>query len=248
MPHRYFTTEIETDRAFLSGADARHLAVVLRAKPGMNVTLCDGQGTDYACCVRNADPDRVEMEIISRCPSASEPSVPVTLYVGYPKQDKLEWIIQKGVELGAVNIVPFFSRFCVAAPKKEEAKNERYNRIAFEAAKQAGRGVIPRVSMPLSYTQMLSEASSKDLALLCYEAGGEPLLSRLEGPVASLAIITGSEGGFSPEEAQAAVLRNGPAGSTGGGNGSDRQFTIAAGQRDTHIQSTPFRPRREREF
>lgn len=205
MPHRYFTTEIQNDRAFLSGADARHLAVVLRAKPGMNVTLCDGAGTDYACAVRTADPDRVELEIISTAPSASEPSVPVTLYVGYPKQDKLEWIIQKAVELGAVEIVPFFSRFCVAAPKKEEAKNERYNRIAFEAAKQAGRGVIPRVAMPLTFAQMVQQAAAKDRALFCYEAGGEPLLSRLEGPVGTLAIITGSEGGFSPEEAQAAV-------------------------------------------
>lgn len=205
MPHRYFTTEIQDGRAFLSGADARHLAVVLRAKPGMNVTLCDGAGTDYACAVRTADPDRVELEIISTAPSASEPSVPVTLYVGYPKQDKLEWIIQKAVELGAVEIVPFFSRFCVAAPKKEEAKNERYNRIAFEAAKQAGRGVIPRVAMPLTFAQMVQQAAAKDRALFCYEAGGEPLLSRLEGPVGTLAIITGSEGGFSPEEAQAAV-------------------------------------------
>lgn len=205
MPHRYFTTEIQDARAFLSGADARHLAVVLRAKPGMNVTLCDGAGTDYACAVRTADPDRVELEIISTAPSASEPSVPVTLYVGYPKQDKLEWIIQKAVELGAMEIVPFFSRFCVAAPKKEEAKNERYNRIAFEAAKQAGRGVIPRVAMPLTFAQMVQQAAAKDRALFCYEAGGEPLLSRLEGPVGTLAIITGSEGGFSPEEAQAAV-------------------------------------------
>lgn len=205
MPHRYFATEIQDGRAFLSGADARHLAVVLRAKPGMNVTLCDGAGTDYACAVRTADPDRVELEIISTAPSASEPSVPVTLYVGYPKQDKLEWIIQKAVELGAVEIVPFFSRFCVAAPKKEEAKNERYNRIAFEAAKQAGRGVIPRVAMPLTFAQMVQRAAAKDRALFCYEAGGEPLLSRLEGPVGTLAIITGSEGGFSPEEAQAAV-------------------------------------------
>lgn len=205
MPHRYFTTEIAGDRAFLSGADARHLAVVLRAKPGMRVTLCDGAGTDYACQVCAAGPDRVEMEIISSAPSASEPTVPVTLYVGYPKQDKLEWIIQKAVELGAAEIVPFFSRFCVAAPKKEEAKNERYNRIAFEAAKQAGRGVIPRVAMPLTFAQMVGQAAARDRALFCYEAGGEPLLSRLEGPVGTLAIITGSEGGFSPEEAREAV-------------------------------------------
>lgn len=78
-------------------------------------------------------PDTVELEILSSSTSVSEPGVRVTLYVGYPKQDKLETIVQKAVELGAVRVVPFFSRYCVAAPKKEEQKNLRYNRIAFEA-------------------------------------------------------------------------------------------------------------------
>ena len=140
MPHRYFTTEIQNDRAFLSGADARHLAVVLRAKPGMNVTLCDGAGTDYACAVRTADPDRVELEIISTAPSASEPSVPVTLYVGYPKQDKLEWIIQKAVELGAVEIVPFFSRFCVAAPQKRGSEKRAVQPHRLRGGQTGGPG------------------------------------------------------------------------------------------------------------
>ena len=67
--------------------------------------------------------------------------------MGYPKSDKLEWIIQKAVELGAAEVVPFFSAFCVAAPKKEEQKNQRYNRLASEAAKQAARGVIPPVDV-----------------------------------------------------------------------------------------------------
>ena len=80
-------------------------------------------------------------------PSAAEPSVEVTLFVGYPKQDKLEQVIRHGVELGCTHFVPFFSRYCVAAPKKEEQKNERYNRIAFEAAKQCGRGVLPDVAL-----------------------------------------------------------------------------------------------------
>ena len=127
----------------------------------------------------------------------------VILYVGYPKQDKLEHVIQKATELGAARIVPFFSRFCVAAPKNEEKKHERYARIAFEAAKQAGRGAVPEVGLPLTYKQMLAEAARADTALFCYEKGGAPLHSRLAGG-STIAIVTGSEGGFSPEEAQAA--------------------------------------------
>ena len=86
---------------------------------------------------------------------------------------------------------------------KEEQKNLRYNRIAFEAAKQSGRGVVPQVELPVTYKQMLADAARNDAAFFCYEAGGEPLLSRLGG-AETIGLITGSEGGFSPEEAAAA--------------------------------------------
>ena len=219
MPHRYFTTDISGGTAVLSGADAHHLAHVMRARPGETVTLCDGKGTDYACAVRGFGPDTVELEILSSSASVSEPGVRVTLYVGYPKQDRLETIVQKAVELGAYAVVPVETRRCVvkldakkaqkkvtrcvAAPKKEEQKNLRYNRIAFEAAKQSGRGVVPQVELPVTYKQMLADAARNDAAFFCYEAGGEPLLSRLGG-AETIGLITGSEGGFSPEEAAAA--------------------------------------------
>ena len=72
--------------------------------------------------MRGFAPDTVELEILSSSTSVSEPGVRVTLYVGYPKQDKLETIVQKAVELGAVRVVPFFSRYCVAAPKRKSRK------------------------------------------------------------------------------------------------------------------------------
>lgn len=205
MPHRYFTTDIADGSAYLNGADAHHLAVVLRAKAGDDVTVCDGLGTDYACRVRLAGKERVEMDIISSHPSESEPHTAVTLYVGYPKQDKLETIIQKATELGAVRVVPFFSRYCVAAPKNEEKKNVRYQRVALEAAKQSGRGRVPEVAMPLSFDKMLRDAAACDTVLFCDEAGGAPLHSRLKDTAHSVAIVTGSEGGFSREEAEKAA-------------------------------------------
>ncbi|MEG1274161.1 MAG: RsmE family RNA methyltransferase, partial [Ruthenibacterium sp.] len=209
MPHRYFCPELvpELPAVTLTGADAHHLAAVMRAKAGEDVTLCDARGSDYACTVRRAAPESVELVINSCAPSVSEPSVRVMLYVGYPKQDKLESVVQKATELGAVRIVPFFSRYCVAAPKKEEQKNTRYQRIAHEAAKQSGRGIVPQVDMPLTYEQMLSEAAKAEVALLCYEAaaGQPPLHSRIGDGVKTIAVITGSEGGFSAEEVQRAM-------------------------------------------
>ena len=203
MPHRYFTTEISNGTATLRGADAHHLSRVMRGKLGDTVILCDGNAVEYTATITGFGPETVEFSVEPGYPSAAEPSVEVTLFVGYPKQDKLEQVIRHGVELGCTHFVPFFSRYCVAAPKKEEQKNERYNRIAFEAAKQSGRGVVPQVELPVTYKQMLADAARNDAAFFCYEAGGEPLLSRLGG-AETIGLITGSEGGFSPEEAAAA--------------------------------------------
>ena len=175
MPHRYFTTEISDGTATLRGADAHHLARVMRAKPGDTVILCDGSAVEYTATITGFGEDRVDFAVEPGYPSAAEPTVEVTLLAGYPKQDKLEQIIKHGVELGAAHIVPFFSRYCVAAPKKEEQKNERYNRIALEAAKQCGRGVL------------LAEAKPAD------------------GQKLRLAIVTGAEGGFAAEEAEMAA-------------------------------------------
>ena len=118
----------------------------------------------------------------------------------------LEQIIKHGVELGAAHIVPFFSRYCVAAPKKEEQKNERYNRIAAEAAKQAGRAMLPHVALPLNdFAAVCKAFSDFDVVLFFYEGGGAPLREVLHpGQYKRIAIVTGSEGGFSVEEAEAA--------------------------------------------
>ena len=147
MPHRYFTTEISDGTAVLRGADAHHLSRVMRGKPGDTVILCDGNAVEYTATITGFGDETVEFSVEPGYPSAAEPTVDVTLLVGYPKQDKLEQVIRHGVELGCDHFIPFFSRYCVAAPKKEEQKNERYNRIAFEAAKQCGRGVLPDVAL-----------------------------------------------------------------------------------------------------
>ncbi|WP_418666715.1 RsmE family RNA methyltransferase [Allofournierella sp.] len=200
MPHRYFAAEFTAATAALTGPDAHHLGRVMRAKPGDEVTLCDGAGFDYTARVASVAPDRVELALLEKRPCVAEPGVQVTLFVGYPKQEKLETIIQKAVELGAVRIVPFFSRFCVAAPKKEEQKNLRYARIAAEAAKQCGRGVLPAVELPLAFRDLPARLAGFDTALLCYEKGGAPLRQLAAGG-RRIALITGAEGGFAPDEA-----------------------------------------------
>lgn len=212
MPHRYFTKEIADGTAVLRGADAHHLARVMRAKQGDTVILCDGNAVEYTATITGFGDETVEFSVEEGYPSGAEPNIDVTLLVGYPKQDKLEQVIRHGVELGCAHFVPFFSRYCVAAPKKEEQKNERYNRIAFEAAKQCGRGVLPDVALPLpNFGAVCRSLDEYDLVLFCYECGGQPLrelladLPHTEGRKPKIAIITGAEGGFAVEEAEAAA-------------------------------------------
>ena len=196
MPHRYFTTEISNGTATLRGADAHHLSRVMRGRLGDTVILCDGNAVEYTATITGFGPETVEFSV--------EP--------GYPKQDKLEQVIRHGVELGCTHFVPFFSRYCVAAPKKEEQKNERYNRIAFEAAKQCGRGVLPDVALPLpNFGALCRSLEGYDLVLFCYELGGAPLRQLLadarpaDGQRLKIALITGAEGGFAVEEAEMAA-------------------------------------------
>ena len=207
MPHRYFTRELGGGQAALTGPDAHHLAHVMRARVGDTVVLCGPDGLEYTGTVAAIAPGRVEFTVSEGAPSKAEPAVRTTLFVGYPKQGKLEEIIRHSVELGVTEIVPFFSRYCVAAPKKEDVKNERYNRIAAEAAKQAGRAVLPRVELPLArFSDVCGALAGYDKALFFYEGGGAPLRGLLQpGSVQRLALITGSEGGFCPEEAQQAA-------------------------------------------
>ena len=212
MPHRYFTTEISDGTAVLRGADAHHLSRVMRGKLGDTVILCDGSAVEYTATITGFGDETVEFSVEPGYPSAAEPTVDVTLLVGYPKQDKLEQVIRHGVELGCDHFIPVFSRYCVAAPKKEEQKNERYNRIAFEAAKQCGRGILPDVTLPLpNFGAVCRSLDQYDLVLFCYECGGAPLRQLLaeatpaDGEKLKIAIITGAEGGFAAEEAEMAA-------------------------------------------
>ena len=198
------------------GEDAHHIARSLRMAAGQHITVCDMQKTEYDCELLHFEDDRiVTARIVGESPMKTEPPVAITLYQALPKGDKFDTIIQKAVECGASHIVPFESTNCVVRVKQdaEVRKTERRNRIATEAAKQCGRGMLPEVTETVSFTQMVSLASQADLVLFCYEGEGTvPLKTLLRGRLAELphdripqiAVVIGSEGGFSPSEAKVA--------------------------------------------
>ena len=200
---------ISDDKITVLGGDAFHIARSLRMALGDRITVSDGEGTAYECTLSLIRDDICECDIISSAPSKSEPPMRITLFMAYPKGDKLETVIQKAVELGAAEIVPFESERCIKRPKadKLDRQLERLNKIAVEAAKQCGRGIIPRVSAPLSFGDALALAKGFDLPLFCYEGCGAESLKRvLDGctEAKSVSVTVGSEGGFSPAEAERA--------------------------------------------
>lgn len=209
MPRFFVSEEAFADGTVtVGGDDAHHISRSLRMAAGEHITVCNGQGREYDCELTQFLPDRVVARVTSEKPSQTEPPYRVTLYQALPKGEKMDSIIQKAVECGVTAIVPFESEHCIARDgDRTEKHTERRARIALEAAKQCGRGIIPEVRKTVSFGQMLKEAAAVSLPLFCYEGEGTdplPQALRTETVPDEIAIVVGSEGGFSVREAQAA--------------------------------------------
>lgn len=210
MPRFFVTPEdVCIDQIIIRSEDAQHIGRVLRMRPGDALTVCDTMGTDYACTIASISPDQVVLSVESSSPTIAEPGVKVSLFVALSKGDKLDHIVQKAVELGAHEIHLFSSKYCVVKWSASDAvrKTERLQRIAAEAAKQCGRGIIPQVFAPVAFSEMCQEAAAFPLPILCYEAEStRSLRSVLESRFCDrISVVIGAEGGFAPEEAQAAM-------------------------------------------
>ena len=204
--HRFFIAPeaVGGGVAFMEGEDVQHIAKVLRLGPGDEVALCDGRKTEYTARIECVEKERVTLRVLSSAQSVTEPRCAVTLYQGLPKAGKLETIIQKCVELGVSRVVPFAAaRSVVKLSEREfEKKRPRYVRVAYEAAKQSRRGIIPEVCGLAQLPAV--DFSQYGLVLLAYEEEQGTTLKaalRSAGAPESLALVVGPEGGFAPEEA-----------------------------------------------
>jgi 16S rRNA (uracil1498-N3)-methyltransferase len=197
---RYFVdTPITTSRVALAGAEARHLAGVMRAKVGDVVTLFDGHGADFSARVAAIAKDRVECEIVSRHDEDRELAIRMVFGVALPKGDRQRWLVEKLVELGAAELVPIVTKRGVVQP--DEGTVSRLERYVLEASKQCGRNRLMKISAPLDLAELISHSEQMPYKLVAHPSG-EPLeykSSTLEGPI--LAAI-GPEGGFTDEEIQ----------------------------------------------
>ncbi len=202
---RFFVApeELALNDITLTGENAQH-AKVLRLKAGEEVLVCDGEGRECLCRVNAASASQVDLDVLERRESETEARVQVSVYMAFPKADKLEHVIQKATELGAYEIVAFPSARCISKPDEKSLKKklERWQKIAASAAEQSGRGRVPRVLTLPSYKAALERASQADKALLFYENEQATTLKMAlsEGNYHTVSLMTGPEGGLEEGE------------------------------------------------
>lgn len=215
--YRFYVSadQLAEKEVFISGGDVNHIKNVLRLEVGDWIVACDGNGTDYVSRIQSICSDEVVASIEKVQPTGTELPVRITLFQGMPKKDKLELIIQKSVELGACEIVPVMTKRTVVKLSEEKKINkrlERWQSIAYAAAKQCDRGIIPTVHKPVSYEEALAMADQLDYNVIPYElqTGMEEARKIVDQACKqrSLGIFIGPEGGFEPEEVERAMTRN----------------------------------------
>ena len=207
--NRFFVKkdDIADNTAIIIGEDVKHISKVLRMAPGDKVMLCDGEGCQYLAKIEDISKEQVNLSILSKERCAAEPAHRITLYQGLPKGDKMELIVQKCVELGVTEIVPVAAERSIVRIKPGEfgGKRTRYQRVAYEAAKQCGRGIIPEIADITTFKA--ADMSRHDLIIIAYEdEKGNTLKSLLRANMqaSDIAVVIGPEGGL--ERAEVDIL------------------------------------------
>ena len=205
---------VKENEIFITGSDVKHIKNVLRLSEGKEITINDGQGHDYQCIIKQIDRDVISTEIVERKESNSEPPVETVLFQSLIKGEKMEFVIQKSIEIGVTTIIPLITDRCVVkleTQKKQQSKLERWQKIAESAAKQSKRGIIPQVLAPLTYKEAIAYAC-ENLEKSCIPFENEHshhLKGFLKGEISkSIGIFIGPEGGFTDEEVEYAMQHN----------------------------------------
>lgn len=211
--YRFFVEEhqIEPTRIRITGSDVNHIRNVLRMKPGEEILVSAQGKLEYRCRIEELGEEEVTAVILYAMESDLELPADIYLFQGLPKGDKMEFIIQKAVELGVHEVIPVASRRCVVKLDEKKARNKtaRWQGISESAAKQSKRMIVPEVHPVMNFTEALQYAKKLDLILVPYElAKGishtRELFASIR-PGQSVGIFIGPEGGFEEEEIRQAV-------------------------------------------
>ena len=209
------TNQIEEKKIIILNDDVNHIKNVLRLNVLDNIEVCNKDtGDNYNCQISNISNNQIECEIINKIDSITEGNVKIDVYQGLPKFDKMEFIIQKGTELGVTNFIPVkFNRCIVKIDKKDEEKKlSRWQKISEVASKQSGRDIIPNIEKIVGVKDICDIINKYDIVLLAYEQEKDNYikneLEKIKNTKMSfnIAIVIGPEGGI--EEKEVEILKN----------------------------------------
>lgn len=210
------SSQIQGDKIIITGSDVNHIKNVLRMKAGEEIAVSNGaDGKEYRCSIKEITPEEILCTLLSVKEEDVELSSEIYLFQGLPKSDKMEFIIQKAVELGVYKVIPVAAKRSVVRldEKKAKARQLRWQGIAEAAAKQSKRRIIPEVKQVMSMKEALSYAAAHtDIRLIPYELAEDMAKTKeiINGikPGESVAVFIGPEGGFEESEIVAAMEEN----------------------------------------
>lgn len=204
--HKFFVEDnfINNEEVIINNEDYNHIVNVLRMKKYDKILVTNKKTQKtYNCEIKEINIDKVVCNIISEENKNIEMNVEVDIFQGLPKADKMEYIIQKCVEIGIHKIVPVNMKYCIAKIKDEEKKNIRWNKISEVASKQSKRNIIPKVEKSINMSKLCSEIKNYDLAIVAYENEDNITIKNIlksENKPKKIAVVIGPEGGISKEE------------------------------------------------
>lgn len=213
--HHFFVTpeQVKEDNIWIEGSDVNHIKNVLRMKIGEELQISDGNNKQYLCEIVSMTSDEICVSVKEELSTDTELPSKIYLFQGLPKSDKMEFIVQKAVELGAYEIIPVETKRAVVKldDKKATKKVERWNSIAEGGAKQSGRNVVPKVKPVMTYKDAFQYAKELDVVLIPYELaeGMEETRQIIADicPGQSVGIFIGPEGGFETSEVEYALAQ-----------------------------------------
>jgi 16S rRNA (uracil1498-N3)-methyltransferase len=212
MADRYFVDEpiqdatAQNDTARLVGAEAHHLAHVMRAKVGDVVVLFDGSGAEFSARIEKVGRAEIQLAVVSREAVDRELPLAITLAVALPKGDRQRWLVEKATELGAAELCPLETEH--SGPQSVGASLERLRRGVIEAAKQCGRNRLMEIGSPMKFSDLVATASTAGPRWLAHPGGAD--LSKVLAETfarphpAGVTLAIGPEGGFAESEVERA--------------------------------------------
>ena len=211
--YKFFISQkqIDGETATITGEDVNHIVNVLRLKQPDKIILCNkDEGKSYISEIMQIEKSYIICKILEMVSETTESNVNIDLFQGLPKSDKMEYIIQKCVEIGVSRIVPVITERAVVKIEKgakEDKKIERWLKISESAAKQSGRGIIPIVERPVKLSEAIKEAALLENAVIPYENEEKTGLKEFikSAKKGSIGIFIGPEGGFDSSEIEMAV-------------------------------------------